>query len=195
MAFPEIDVWHLGDDGMTAKIFIQTERLILREWIPADQVLYIAMNRDESVMEFFPSVLTAEQSLDHIEKINGLIKTAGYGLFAVERKEDKAFIGFTGFSHPRFEAVFTPCVEIGWRIARQYWNKGFATEAAKACIDFGFEKMGWKDIYSFTSVLNTRSENVMKKIGMLKEGEFDHPLLADGHPLQKHVLYKISQTI
>ncbi len=179
---------------MTAKIFIETDRLVLRDWISSDQALYIDMNQDESVMEFFPSVVTAEQSLTHIERIRELINGAGYGLFAVERKEDNAFIGFTGFSHPRFKATFTPCVEIGWRLASNYWNKGYATEAAKACIDFGFEKMQWKDIYSFTSVLNTRSENVMKKIGMQKEGEFDHPLLDDSDPLQKHVLYKISQT-
>jgi RimJ/RimL family protein N-acetyltransferase len=179
---------------MTAKTFIETDRLLLREWIPADDMFYINMNRDESVMEFFPSILTEAQSLMHTERITGLIKEKGYGLFAVERKEDSAFIGFTGFSHPGFEASFTPCVEIGWRIGSKYWNKGYATEAAKACIDFGFEKMGWKDIYSFTSLLNTRSENVMKKIGMNKESEFNHPLLAEEHPLQKHVLYKISQT-
>lgn len=178
---------------MAAKIFIETERLVLREWLDADRPAYIEMNRDADVMEFFSAVLTAEQSLQHIERIYELIKKSGYGLFAVERKEDGAFIGFTGFSHPRFEASFTPCIEIGWRIAREFWNKGYATEAAKACIGFGFEEMRWKEIYSFTSVLNIRSENVMKKIGMQKIGEFDHPLLENDHPLQKHVLYKISQ--
>ena len=190
---PEKYVWHLAEDSMIATKIIETERLLLREWLPADEALYIEMNRDEKVMEFFPSILTAEQSLMHIVRITELIKNAGYGLFAVERKEDHAFIGFTGFSHPRFEASFTPCIEIGWRIGSEYWNRGYATEAAKACLDFGFEKMEWKDIYSFTSVLNTRSENVMKKIGMQKEGEFDHPLVENGHSLQKHVLYKISQ--
>ena len=178
---------------MTAKIFIETKRLLLREWQPADHAVYIEMNRDASVMEFFPSILTPEQSLQHIVRITELINHEGYGLFAVERKEDGAFIGFTGFALPRFEASFTPCVEIGWRIASKFWNKGYATEAAKACLEFGFTIMKWKDIYSFTSVLNTRSESVMQKIGMQKEGEFDHPLLETGHRLQKHVLYKISQ--
>jgi len=178
---------------MAVKIFIETDRLLLREWQTADQAVYIEMNSDSSVMEFFPSILTPEQSLQHIRRITELINKEGYGLFAVERKEDSAFIGFTGFSHPRFEASFTPCVEIGWRISGKFWNKGYATEAAKACLQFGFERMKWKDIYSFTSLLNTRSETVMKKIGMHREGEFDHPLLENGHPLQKHVLYKISQ--
>ncbi len=188
---PKKHVWHLTK--MAVKIFIETERLVLREWSDADKPAYIEMNRDEDVMEFFPSILTAEQSLQHIERINELIKKSGYGLFAAERKEDGAFIGFTGFSHPRFEASFTPCIEIGWRIASEFWNKGYATEAAKACILFGFDQIKWNDIYSFTSVLNIRSENVMKKIGMQKEGEFDHPLLENGHRLQKHVLYKISR--
>ena len=151
---PEKYVWHLAEDSMIATKIIETERLLLREWLPADEALYIEMNRDEKVMEFFPSILTAEQSLMHIVRITELIKNAGYGLFAVERKEDHAFIGFTGFSHPRFEAYFTPCIEIGWRIGSSYWNKGYATEAAKACLDFGFEKMGWKDIYSFTFFLH-----------------------------------------
>ena len=181
------------DEIMRAKIFIETERLLLREWLPADAAFYINMNQDAAVMEFFAAKLTEEQSILHIERIRKQIKNTGYGLFAIERKEDKAFIGFTGFSHPAFDAFFTPCVEMGWRIAHHYWNKGYATEAAKACLVFGFQKMGWKDIYSFTSVLNTRSENVMKKTGMHKEGEFDHPLLENGHRLLKHVVYKISQ--
>lgn len=178
---------------MVAKKFIETERLLLREWLPSDEISYIKMNKDIAVMQFFPTILTAEQSIEHIARISTLIKEAGYGLFAVERKEDGAFIGFTGFSHPRFEASFTPCVEIGWRIAKKYWNKGYATEAAKACLVFGFTEMQWKEICSFTSVLNNRSENMMRKIGMQKAEEFDHPLLDKGHPLQKHVLYKISQ--
>ncbi len=180
---------------MVKEIFIETERLYLRQWIYIDAEEYIAMNRDPEVMKFFPSVLTPDQSNDHMHRMEDDITKQGYGLFAVCLKKDDSFIGFTGFAHPKFEAFFTPCIEIGWRIARKYWNQGYATEAAKACIDFGVEKMTWKEIYSFTSVLNTRSENVMKKIGMQKEGEFDHPLLAEGHPLQKHVLYKISQTI
>ena len=176
---------------MNAKIFIETERLYLRQWQPGDEVMYIEMNQDNEVMDFFPSTLTAEQSLQHIGRITEHIDNFGYGLFAVEKKDDHSFIGFTGFSHPAFKADFTPCTEIGWRLARAYWNQGFATEAAKACLLFGFAKLSLKEIYSFTAVHNIRSEKVIKKIGMQKTGEFEHPLLEEGHRLKKHVLYKI----
>ena len=177
--------------SMNSKIFIETERLYLRQWQVTDAAMYILMNLDKEVMKFFPSVLNAEQSIAHIARMTEQITQNGYGLFAVERKDDHSFIGFTGFSHPTFDAWFTPCTEIGWRIAKEHWNHGFATEAAKACLEFGFKKLPLKEIFSFTSVHNKRSEQVMKKIGMQKLVEFDHPSLQDGHYLQKHVLYKI----
>ncbi|MEO7530298.1 MAG: GNAT family N-acetyltransferase [Sediminibacterium sp.] len=179
---------------MSPPIFIETERLYLRQWKPTDAATYIAMNHDQHVMEFFPATLTETQSLDHMNRMISQIDEKGYGLFAVETKADHSFIGFTGFSHPTFDAYFTPCIEIGWRLVESYWNKGFATEAAEACLNFGFKKLALTDIYSFTFVDNIRSEKVMQKIGMKKEGEFDHPLLA-GHYLQKHILYKISKPI
>ena len=178
---------------MSTIIFIETERLFLRQWQPSDHESYIAMNLDKEVMEFFPTTLIEEESISHITRTRNHIEEKGYGLFALERKDTNAFIGFTGFSHPKFEADFTPCTEIGWRIAKEYWNLGFATEAAKACLVFGFKKLSLEEIYSFTSVHNKKSEQVMKKIGMKKTGEFNHPLLAQGHYLQKHVLYKIKQ--
>jgi RimJ/RimL family protein N-acetyltransferase len=171
-------------------VLIETERLYLRQWKSSDEDPYITMNMDKDVMEFFPSILTAEQSRDHIKRMMEQIDQNGYGLFAVEKKDDHSFIGFTGFSNPKFEAWFTPCTEIGWRINKKYWNKGFATEAAKACMAKGLKDFGLTEIYSWTSVHNTRSEKVMQKTGMEKVGEFDHPLLADGHYLQKHVLYR-----
>ena len=177
---------------MGSQIFIETERLFLRQWKETDAEVYIKMNLDKAVMEFFPSTLTAEQSRQQVGRMTEQITDNGYGLFAVERKEDHSFIGFTGFSHPAFESWFTPCVEIGWRLAKPYWNYGYATEAAKACLVFGFTILLLKDIYSFTTVHNTRSEPVMKKIGMQQLDLFDHPLLKEGHHLQKHVLYKIS---
>ncbi len=177
---------------MVLKIFIETERLYLRQWQPDDEAAYITMNNDEKVMQFFPSTLTAEQSLQHIYRMKEHITKVGYGLFALEKKEDHSFIGFTGFSHPAFDASFTPCIEIGWRLAASSWNRGFATEAAKACLVYGFKTLAFEDVYSFTAVNNAKSEQVMKKIGMQKAGEFDHPLLQKGHSLQKHVLYKIS---
>lgn len=178
--------------NLDSHIFIETERLNLRQWQPGDKAAYSALNADKEVMKYFPALLTAEQSVAHIKKMTGDIDNLGYGLFAVERKVDHAFIGFTGFSQPSFTTYFTPCTEIGWRLEKQYWNQGYATEAAKACLRFGFEKLLLKDIYSWTSVHNRKSEQVMKKIGMQKKGLFDHPKMETAHWLREHVLYKIS---
>jgi RimJ/RimL family protein N-acetyltransferase len=178
---------------MQPRIFIETPRLILRDWIPADHGPYIALNSDKAVMEFFPSIKTPEETIAQIERIKLHIEQFGYGFFAVERKDNGRFIGFTGISHPGFEAEFTPCVEIGWRLSRENWVLGFATEAAVACLDYGFNVLGIEEIYSFTSVHNIRSENVMKKIGMIKQGNFQHPSIEAGHFLREHVLYKIAR--
>jgi len=176
---------------MTDGNFIETPRLILRRLCEADYEHLIRLNQDKDVMEFFPSILTEAQTLTQIERINNHFSEYGYGLFAVERNDNGDFIGFTGLTHPTFESSFTPCVEIGWRLSKANWGMGFATEAAKACLEHGFKVIGLKEIYSFTAVLNTRSEQVMKKIGMIKQGEFDHPRMEDGHILRRHVLYKI----
>jgi ribosomal-protein-alanine N-acetyltransferase len=177
---------------MDAQIFIETPRLILRQWQEADIEPYAQLNNDEQVMEFFPSVSTMEETLAQINRVTNHIKQYGFGFFAVERKDNGQFIGFTGLSHPRFESYFTPCVEVGWRLSKANWGHGFATEAAEACLQFGFETPKVDEIYSFTAEHNIRSENVMKKIGMVKAGYFEHPSIADGHPLKRHVLYKIS---
>lgn len=179
---------------MERKIFIETNRLFLRQWLPEDERPYIALNLDKEVMEYFPSVICAEESTSHIRKIHAMIDEKGYGLFAVERKDNGAFIGFTGLSHPGFDASFTPCVEIAWRLAKEHWGKGFATEAAKACLRLGFEQLSLKEIYSFAAAGNKRSETVMQKTGMEKIGDFAHPILTKGHPLEKHVLYRICRT-
>jgi RimJ/RimL family protein N-acetyltransferase len=175
------------------EIFIETPRLILRNWLPSDDAPYIALNADREVMEFFPSIKTAEETLGQILRLQGHIEKHGFGFFAVERKDNSQFIGFTGLAHPGFEADFTPCVEIGWRLNKQNWGFGFASEAATACLDFGFSQLGLDEIYSFTAVPNIRSEKVMRRIGMTMEGYFDHPMVDDGHFLKKHVLYKISK--
>lgn len=173
-----------------AKIFIETSRLYLREWKASDHEPYIALNADPDVMEFFPSVQTAEESLFQAERIMVHLEKYGFTFFAVERKDNGQFIGFTGLANVGFEADFTPCVEIGWRLSKANWGQGFATEAALACLEFGFDKLGLTEIYSFTSVYNQRSEAVMKRIGMHKVGEFDHPKIEKGHPLERHLLYK-----
>jgi RimJ/RimL family protein N-acetyltransferase len=175
------------------RIYLETPRLILRDWQPSDHEPYIALNADPEVMEFFPSVMTREQTMAQISRITGFIAENGYGLFAVERKDDHRFIGFAGLNYVTFESHFTPCTEIGWRLDKADWGHGFATEAAEACLGFGFGKLNLGEIYSFTSIHNTRSENVMKKIGMKRTGTFDHPLIPGGSMLKEHVLYKIAR--
>jgi len=174
------------------QVFIKTPRLVLRQWKASDQEPYIQLNRDTDVMEFFPSVLSNKETLAQIEKISNHISQFGYGLFALERKDNHKFIGFTGLSHPGFKSAFTPCVEIAWRLSRANWDQGFATEAAKACLDFALNTLKLSEIYAFTSVYNVRSEQVMVKTGMVKQYVFDHPLIKDGDILKQHVLYKKS---
>lgn len=171
--------------------FIETPRQTLRQWKQSDEEPYIKLNADPQVMEYFPSVKTPAETLAQIKKISDYIDKNGYGFFAVERKDSHQFIGFTGLCDPGFEAHFTPCVEIGWRLSKDNWGQDFATEAALACLDFGFDKLDLNEIYSFTSVHNDRSEKVMQRIGMNKIGEFNHPLIADGHWLKRHVVYRI----
>jgi RimJ/RimL family protein N-acetyltransferase len=175
------------------QVFIETPRLILRQWTASDEEPYIQMNQDTDVMEFFPSMLSTAETLAQIERISLHISQYGYGFFAMERKDNHKFIGFTGLSHPGFESYFTPCVEIGWRLNRASWNKGYATEAARACLKYGLQTLNLGEIYSFTSVYNVRSEQVMIRAGMVREGVFDHPLIEEGNILRRHVLYKISR--
>ncbi len=115
----------------------------------------------------------------------------GFGKWAVEIPGVTSFAGFTGLSVPAFEASFTPCVEVAWRLAREHWGRGYATEAARAAIEFGFKQAGLDEIVAFTVPANTRSVRVMEKLGMKFSGEFDHPAIADGHPLRRHVLYRV----
>ena len=125
-----------------------------------------------------------------LNRINVHFVSFGFGFYAVDLLETQFFIGFIGLGHPRFEAYFTPCVEIGWRILPQFWNKGYATEGALACLDYAFSVLKIQEIYSFTSILNLPSEKVMQKIGMTKLSNFEHPNLEDGHNLRTHVVYK-----
>lgn len=171
-------------------IFLETPRLILRQWQESDYEPYILLNADKEVMEFFPLTSTRDESLAQIVRLTAHVDQHGYGFFAVERKDNHEFIGFTGLANVRFESHFTPCVEIGWRLSKANWNHGFATEAARACLKYAFDTLKLNEIYSFTSIHNKRSEHVMKKIRMNKVGVFDHPLIEDGHILKQHVLYK-----
>ena len=172
---------------------LETERLILRTWNESDILPFSIMNGDNQVMEFFPNILSKEETFALYERITTDIERRGFGLFAVEAKQTQDFMGFIGFDEPRFSSYFTPCVEIGWRLDKRFWDQGYATEGAKACLEYGFSTLGFKEVVSFTSKLNTKSIAVMKNIGMTYESDFEHPKVVEGHPLRTHVLYRISR--
>jgi [ribosomal protein S5]-alanine N-acetyltransferase len=176
-----------------ASYIISTERLGMRRWLGADIGPFSKMNRDKMVMQYFLNTLSDDETAIMVKKINLHFEKNNFGLFAVEEKLTGRFIGFTGFAIPAFESFFTPCVEIGWRFQKESWGKGFATEAATACLKYGFNNLGFDTIFSFTSATNVKSENVMKKIGMIKSGEFDHPHIDKTNILCRHVLYQCNK--
>ena len=171
---------------------IETPRLTLRDWRAGDREPFARMNADARVREFFPNVLTAAESDALVDRIEAHAARHGFGLCAAELRATGAFIGFIGLSIPGFEARFTPCVEIGWRLGFDYWGQGLATEGARAALHFGFSELRLEEIVSFTAAANLRSRSVMERIGMTRDpgDDFDHPLLPEGHPLRRHVLYR-----
>jgi RimJ/RimL family protein N-acetyltransferase len=146
-------------------------------------------------MEHFPSTLSREESDARAARVEAHFEEYGYGLWAVEVPGVTPFAGFVGLSIPQFEAHFTPCVEIGWRLAAEFWGRGIATEAARAALTFGFDRLGLNEIVSFTVPANVRSRRVMQRIGMRHDpaGDFDHPAIPAGHRLRRHVLYRIAR--
>jgi RimJ/RimL family protein N-acetyltransferase len=174
---------------------IRTARLRIRNWRDEDLEPHVAMNADPRVMEFFPSIVSREESLVLFERARARIAGHGYGLWPVEVVGGAPFIGWVALLEPKFSAHFTPAVEIGWRLAADHWGRGYATEAARALLAFGFQQLALGEIVSFTTVANVRSQRVMEKIGMRRvpEDDFLHPLLAEGHPLRPHVLYRLSR--
>ncbi|HET6998837.1 MAG TPA: GNAT family N-acetyltransferase [Solirubrobacterales bacterium] len=174
---------------------LSTPRLKLRGWLPEDGEPFAALNADPTVMEFFVAPLSRAESDDLIGRIEVGFAQRGFGLWAMELRSSGEFIGFTGLATPPFEAHFTPAVEIGWRLARSAWGHGYATEAARASLAFGFERAGLGEIVSFAVVGNRRSRAVMERLGMTHDPaeDFDHPHLPAGDPLRRHALYRIAQ--
>lgn len=171
-------------------VYIETERLILRSWKPEDLSSFIAMNKDEQVMRYFPTILNDSETEAFYKRIQDEFSQKDWGLYAVEIKSTGEFIGYVGLHEIGFEADFTPGVEIGWRLAADYHNQGYATEAARSVLKLA-NKSGIERLFSFTAKINAPSERVMQKIGMIKVGEFYHPKLSNDSPLCVHVLYKI----
>lgn len=182
-------------DSMKLPPTLSTPRLRLRPWRDEDLVPFAAINADPEVMEYFPSVLTREQSNAVAAKIRQEMEERGHGLWAVEEPGVVEFAGFVGLSVPRFDAPFMPCIEIGWRLARPCWGRGLATEAARAALAFGFDELGLLEIVSFTASANRASRRVMEKLGMVRDpaDDFDHPFLAEGHWLRRHLLYRLNR--
>jgi RimJ/RimL family protein N-acetyltransferase len=172
---------------------LETERLRLRNWQPSDREPFAQINADPRVMEFFPRRLTREESDAMVDRIESYFRAKGFGLYAAELRGDRRFIGYVGLHTPTFEAHFTPCVEIGWRLAFDAWGRGLATEGAAAVARCAFENLGLKEIVSFTVPANQRSIRVMEKIGMTRDvaEDFEHPNLPVGHPLRRHVLFRL----
>lgn len=179
---------------MNKKYEFKSKRLRFRRWIEEDRKSFSILNADEAVMEFFPELLTKEESDLFVDKIEDHFNKYGYGLWAVELIENSRFIGYIGFFNAEFESEFTPCIEIGWRLSKEYWNKGYATEGAKACLNYGFNLLHFESVHSFTAKINTKSINVMEKIGLEKQSEFDHTKVDKNSNLKLHVLYKIDKT-
>jgi ribosomal-protein-alanine N-acetyltransferase len=174
---------------------LETERLILRRWRVADREPFARMNQDPAVMEHFPAPLTLVETGLLIERIEAHFRERDFGPWAAELRESGEFIGFIGLSIPRFEAAFTPCVEIGWRLDARFWGKGLAMEGARAAVRYGFENLGLPEIVSFTVPANFRSRRVMEKLGMTHDpaDDFEHPSIPVGHVMRRHVLYRLKR--
>ena len=173
---------------------LKTKRLILRHWKAADREPFVRINADPRVMEYLGEPLSHEQSGEVVDRIEAHFRMHGFGLCAAELTEPGLFIGFIGLAVPTFEAAFTPCVEIGWRLAAENWGRGLATEGAREMVRYAFEELKLPELVSITAVGNERSRRVMEKLGMTRDpvDDFDHPKLSSAHPLRRHVLYRLT---
>ncbi len=177
---------------------IRTDRLMLRGWRAADKEPYALLNADSQVMRHFPATLTRDQSDQMVDRMVAAWDARCFGLWAVDRLDSGEFIGFVGLAAPNWQTDFTPCVEVGWRLAHAHWGQGFAPEAARATLAFGFGHVDLPndEIVSFATKQNLNSQRVMQKLGMRLDPsrEFDHPL-TPGWGQQRHVLYCIDRAL
>ena len=178
---------------MSALATLSGERVCLRRWRDEDREAFAAVNADPRVMEFFRGCLSRVQSDAMVDGIEQHFGEYGFGLWAIEVPGVAPFIGFAGLSRARLRAHFTPCVEVGWRLAYEHWGRGYATEAARLALGHGFGTLAIPQVVSYTSVSNQRSRAVMERLGMCRDPDedFDYPSLPEGHPLRRHVLYRL----
>lgn len=167
------------------------EQVRLRPWRDDDLPPYAAMNADPEVMRFFPALLTQAQSAEAMERHRRLVDERGWGLWVVD--VGGVFAGITGLAVPTFDALFMPCVEIGWRLRREFWGRGIAFRAAQQALAHGFDRLALPEIVSFTAAPNEPSRRLMTRLGFVHDpsGDFDHPRIAEGHVLRRHVLYRL----
>ena len=178
---------------MSAFSVLQTERLILRSWRDSDREPFAQLTADPEVMRFFPSTLTRAESDALVDRLQAHERAHGFTFWAVEERASGAFLGFVGLARTPFQAHFTPCVEIGWRLEKDAWGKGYASEAARESLRHAFEQLDLDEVVSFTAEINQPSRKVMERIGMHHDPreDFDHPNVAAEHPLRRHVLYRL----
>ncbi|MES9940965.1 MAG: GNAT family N-acetyltransferase [Candidatus Thiodiazotropha sp. 6PLUC2] len=173
---------------------LETDRLSLRQWKRSDLEPFAHLNADPQVMAYFPAPLNRIESDAIADRCQKLIQQRGWGFWAVELRERQTFIGFVGLHVPSAALPFSPCVEIGWRLAASHWGKGYATEAANSALKFGFQQLGLQEVVSFTAIGNSRSRRVMERLGMSDTASnFEHPAVPQGHPLREHALYRLSK--
>lgn len=174
---------------------LRTQRLLLRRWQAGDLEPFAALNADPQVMEYMLAPLDRGQSDGFAQRIEEGFERHGFGLWALEVPGVTGFAGFVGLSVPAFEAHFTPCVEVGWRLAREHWGRGYASEAGAAALDHAFGEAGLAEVVSFTTTANARSIRVMERLGMRRDPaeDFDHPSIPAGHRWRRHVLYRITR--
>lgn len=169
---------------------LKSDRVVLRPWRDGDKAAFRRMGANPRVMEFLPGLLDAAQSDALADRIAGALDRRGWGWWALEVPGVAEFGGFVGLGEPVHQMPFGPAVEVAWRLDEPLWGHGYATEAARLALDFGFRQLGLAEIVSFTATVNRRSQAVMRRLEMRADGEFDHPALAEGHWLRRHVLYR-----
>ena len=174
-----------------SKYLFKSERLGFRNWYDSDIDIMAEINADADVMQYFSTAQSKEQTIDFIGRMKIQFNTLGFCYFAVDKLENNQFIGFIGINEQTFESDFTPCIDIGWRLKKSEWNKGFATEGASKCIEYAFDNLLIKNIYSITPKVNLKSEHIMQKIGMKKVKHFIFPPLEGDKRLEECVLYLI----
>lgn len=171
----------------------KSERLGFRKWKEEDKPKMAKINSNPKVMEFFPNIPNKEQTEQFVDRMEKQFSEKGFCYFAVDKLDNNEFIGFIGISEQKFKSDFTPCIDIGWRLAQKEWGKGYATEGAKKCLDFAFNKIELNTIKSICPIINDKSKRVMEKLGMKKKKTFNHPLLKEYEKLESCVLYEIER--